>query len=87
MPRKNTSSKRFGSRYGSKIRRNVDEAEKKEEGFERIAAGVWKNQETGKKVAGGAYRTDTGAEETLKKALQVSTEELEEAQEMIEDEE
>jgi ribosomal protein L37AE/L43A len=86
MPRKNTSSKRFGSRYGSKIRRNVDEAESKEEGFEREAAGVWKDEETGKKVAGGAYRVDTGAEETLKKALQVSTEELEEAKQMVEDE-
>lgn len=87
MPRKNTSSKRFGARYGSKTRRNVDEAEKKEEGFERVAAGVWKDKETGRKVAGGAYRTDTGAEETLNKALQVSTEELEEAKEQIEDEE
>ncbi|WEL19461.1 50S ribosomal protein L37ae [Candidatus Nanohalococcus occultus] len=87
MPRKNTSSKRFGSRYGSKIRRNVDEAESKEEGYERVAAGVWKDKETGKKVAGGAYKVDTGAEETMKKALQVETEELEEAKEAIEDDE
>lgn len=87
MPRKNASSKRFGSRYGSKIRRNVDEAESKEEGYERVSAGVWKDKETGKKVAGGAYKVDTGAEETMKKALQVETEELEEAKEAIEDDE
>lgn len=86
MGRKTASSKRFGARYGTKIRRNVDEAEKKEEGFERISAGVWKDEETGKKVAGGAYKVDTGAEEAMKKALKVSTEELEEAKEEIEDE-
>jgi len=86
MPRKNTSSKRFGARYGSKTRRNVDEAESQEEGFERVSAGVWKDKETGEKVAGGAYRVDTGAEETMKKALEVETEELEEAKQEIEDE-
>jgi ribosomal protein L37AE/L43A len=87
MPRKNASSKRFGSRYGSKTRRNVDEAEDRPKGYERKASGVWVNEETGKKVAGGAYDVDTGAEETLKKALQVETEELEAAKERIEDDE
>jgi ribosomal protein L37AE/L43A len=85
MPRKNKSSKRFGSRYGSKIRKNVDEAESRPEGYERVAAGVWINKETGEKVAGGAYDVDTGAEETLKKALRVETEELEAAKEQIEE--
>ncbi len=83
---KNRSSKRFGARYGSKIRQNVDEAEKEHEGYERIAAGIWKDKETGEKVAGGAYRPDTGAQEILNKALKVDTEELEEAKERIEDE-
>jgi len=87
VPRKNTSSKRFGARYGSKTRQNVDEAEKVPEGYERVSAGVWKDKETGKKVAGGAYKVDTGAEETMQKALQVQTEELEEAKEKIEDDE
>lgn len=85
MPRKNKSSKRFGARYGNKIRKNVDEAEETPEGYKRVAAGVWIEKETGKKVAGGAYDVDTGAEETMKKALQVETEELEEAKEAIED--
>lgn len=87
MPRKNKSSKRFGSRYGSKTRKNVDETESRPEGYERVASGVWIHKETGEKVAGGAYRVDTGAEETLKKALQVETEELEAAKERIEEEE
>lgn len=86
MARKNKSAKRFGSRYGNKIRQNVDEAEKKHQNFERIAAGIWKNKETGEVVAGGAYKPDTGASEMLTKALRVETEELEEAKEKIEGE-
>ncbi|MFT4892668.1 MAG: ribosomal protein eL43 [Candidatus Nanohaloarchaea archaeon] len=91
MPRKNSSSKRFGSRYGSKTRRNVDEAEKRDskcgecgEELERQAAGIWECTGCGKKISGGSYRADTGAEEMLDKALQVGTEELEEAQEIVE---
>ncbi len=87
MPRKNKSSKRFGSRYGNRIRKNVDEAEQAPEGYERIAAGIWKNKETGEKFAGGAFKPDTGAEEILNKALRVETEELEKAKEQIEDNE
>lgn len=86
------SSKRFGPRYGSKIRKNVDEAESGtgvcpecESELEREAAGIWTCKECGKKLAGGAYEQDTGAEETLKRALQVETEELEEAKEMVEE--
>ncbi len=85
----NKSSKRFGARYGSRIRKNVNEAEAKVEGFERIAAGVWKDKETGKKVAGGAFKPDTGADEILSKALksgaEVEIEELEEAKEELEE--
>jgi large subunit ribosomal protein L37Ae len=90
----NKSSKRFGSRYGSKIRKNVDEAEKRdgvcpecESELERGAAGIWKCKGCGKKFTGGAYKPDTGAEEMLDKALQVGTEELEQAQEKIEGDE
>lgn len=83
---KNKSSKRFGARYGSKIRKNVDEAEAKDDRYERVAAGIWKDKETGKKFAGGAFRPDTGADEIMEKALKVETEELEAAKEQIEDE-
>ena len=85
MPQKNKSSKRFGARYGSRIRKNVDEAEQEYEKYERVAAGIWKNKETGEKVAGGAFKPDTGATEMLDKALKVETEELEEAKEQIEE--
>lgn len=88
MSNKGGTSKRFGARYGNRIRKNVDEAEKRDnDRYERIAAGIWKDKETGKKVAGGAYKRDTGAEEMLSKALQVETEELEKAKEQIEDDE
>jgi len=80
------SSKRFGSRYGNKIRQNVDEAEAKDDRYERIAAGIWLDKETGEKFAGGAFRPDTGADEIMEKALKVETEELEAAKEQIEDE-
>ncbi len=86
MVNKNKSSKRFGARYGRKIRKNVDEAEAKQKGYKKIAPGIWEDKETGEKVAGGAYKPDTGAEDVLKKALQVETEELEAAKEKIEDE-
>jgi ribosomal protein L37AE/L43A len=83
----NRSSKRFGSRYGNRIRKNVDEAEKGEEDYERVAAGIWKDKETGEVVAGGAYRKDTGGKEMLDKALELEggMEELEEAKEEIEE--
>lgn len=86
----NKSSKRFGARYGSRIRKNVDQAEQEHEGYERVAAGIWKDKETGEKVAGGAFKPDTGAQEILDKALksgvEVELEELEEAKEELEDE-
>ena len=79
------SSKRFGARYGNRIRKNIDEAEADDEDFERIAAGIWKNKETGKVVTGGAYTPDTGANQLMKKALQTDgeIEELEEAKEEL----
>ncbi|MFB6208992.1 MAG: 50S ribosomal protein L37ae [Candidatus Nanohaloarchaea archaeon] len=86
-------SKRFGSRYGSRIRKNVDAAEKVEGScpecgseVDRQAAGIWKCRSCDKKFSGGAYEPDTGAGEMLDKALQVGTEELEEAKEIVEDE-
>ncbi len=97
MARKNASSKRFGSRYGNRIRKNVDEAEATEElecpecgssQVDREASGIWTCEKCGHKAAGGAYKRDTGADEILQKALQTDTEfeELEEAQEELEGE-
>lgn len=83
----NRSSKRFGSRYGNRIRKNVDEAEKGVEGYKRVAAGIWKDKKTGEVVAGGSFKKDTGAKEMLNKALELEggPEELEEAKEEIDE--
>lgn len=89
----NKSSKRFGSRYGSRIRKNVDEAEDRDyecpecsSDLNRNAAGIWQCKKCGKKFAGGSYDFETGAQEQLQKALELDEgiEELEEAKEEIE---
>jgi large subunit ribosomal protein L37Ae len=88
----NKSSKRFGSRYGNRIRKNVDEAESRDyqcpecgSDIERDAAGIWKCTKCERKFTGGAYEPDTGAQEQLQKALDLDEgiEELEEAKEKI----
>jgi ribosomal protein L37AE/L43A len=53
--------------------------------LKRVAPGVWKDTKTGRRFAGGAYEADTGAEKKLRKAIREGTEELEEAQERLED--
>ncbi len=53
--------------------------------LKREAAGVWKDTKTGKKIAGGAYTSDTGATQKIEKAIREGTEELEAAQERLED--
>ncbi|MFB6158755.1 MAG: 50S ribosomal protein L37ae [Candidatus Nanohalobium sp.] len=89
----NKSSKRFGSRYGSRVRKNVDEAEERDyscpecgNDLDRDAAGIWSCEKCGRKFAGGSYKPDTGAGEMLQKALELEEgiEELEEAKEEIE---
>ena len=89
----NKSSKRFGSRYGNRIRKNVDEAENRDEecpeceaDLERNAAGIWQCSKCDRKFTGGSYKFDTGAQERLQKALELEdgVEELEEAKEKVE---
>jgi large subunit ribosomal protein L37Ae len=86
------SSKRFGSRYGNRVRKNADEAESRDyqcpecnSDLGREAAGIWKCKKCGRKFTGGAYKPDTGAQEQLQKALELDEgiEELEEAKEEI----
>lgn len=55
--------------------------------LKRIAAGVWEDTKTGRKIAGGAYNADTGAEKKMRKAIREGTEELELAKERLEEEE
>ncbi|QGA80458.1 50S ribosomal protein L37ae [Candidatus Nanohalobium constans] len=93
MAQTSGSSKRFGARYGNRIRKNVDEAESRDEecpecgaDLERNAAGIWQCTKCGQKFTGGSYEFDTGARERLQKALELEEgfEELEEAKEEIE---
>ena len=77
MPKnKKKSSKRFGNRYGKKIRDNVAAAEegyKKsqkcpecgKEKLERVSSGIWECSACGAKVAGGAYSPTTEKEKLL----------------------
>ena len=78
------SSKRFGNRYGKKIRDNVAAAEKGykksqkcpecgKKKLERVSSGIWKCGSCGAKIAGGAYSPTTEKEKILE-----STEESEE---------
>lgn len=57
----------------------------KKQGLTRQAAGVWECQRCGNKIAGGAYEPDTGAEQMMRRALREGTEELEAAQEAVEE--
>jgi len=88
------SSKRFGARYGNRIRKNVDEAEQGDydcpecgSSLSRESAGIWSCSNCDNRFSGGSYEFDTGAREQMKKALELDegVEELEEAKEQLED--
>jgi len=64
---------------------NIQDHEKAQGRMKRVSAGVWKDTKTGKTMAGGAYESDTGAVAKMEKAIREGTEELEEAQERLED--
>ncbi|MFP4151038.1 MAG: 50S ribosomal protein L37ae [Candidatus Aenigmatarchaeota archaeon] len=77
------SAKRYGARYGKRIRNKVSEVEKDEKSrhtcpecgsksLKREAKGIWKCENCGKKTAGGAWRPKTEGEEMVKKALKKS---------------
>ncbi len=82
MPEESSSdsTKRFGARYGRKIRKKVSEIEKKQkktyecpkcksEGLKRDGTGIWKCNRCGNKVAGGAYQPETSTGEAVKRAI------------------
>lgn len=54
--------------------------------LQRQASGIWECKRCGTTVAGGSFEADTGAEETIEKAIREGTEELEEIQEQVIDE-
>lgn len=60
----------------------------KKQALQRAASGIWQCKNCSNKVAGGAYEPDTGAQRMMKRALRedASIEELEEAQDELEQE-
>ncbi len=83
------TAKRFGARYGRKIRKKVSEVESdskssyecpncRVKSLERSGTGIWKCNKCGEKVAGGAYKPQTPVGETVKRTLREEIEEEEE---------
>lgn len=54
--------------------------------LKRQASGIWECQRCDTTIAGGAFEADTGAKDTIDKAIREGTEELEEIQEEVIDE-
>ncbi len=73
------SAGRFGARYGRVARRRVAEIEKEMrnakvdgESVKRVGTGIWINEETGEKFAGGAYKPQTPAGETVNRSIRAA---------------
>jgi len=73
------SAGRFGARYGRIARRRVSEIEADMESatvdgdsVKRIGTGIWVNEETGEKFAGGAYRPETPAGRQVKRSIRTA---------------
>jgi len=79
MVKKAKDNARFGSRYGTKIRKRVTKVEKKykyvkqicpycgEKKVKRLSTGIYECSNCGKKFAGGAYEPETLARRVLNK--------------------
>lgn len=70
------SAGRFGARYGRVARRRVAEIEQEMrnaevdgESVKRVGTGIWVNEETGEKFAGGAYKPETPAGKTVTRSI------------------
>lgn len=78
------SAGRFGARYGRVARRRVAEIESDTrdatvdgEDVKRVGTGIWINEETGEKFAGGAYRPRTAAGRTVVRSIRTALAESE----------
>ena len=76
------SAGRFGARYGRVARRRVAEIEDEMrnstvdgDDVKRVGTGIWVNEETGEKFAGGAYRPETPAGQTVNRSIRAALEE------------
>lgn len=73
------SAGRFGARYGRVARRRVNEIEAEMEhatvdgdSVTRVETGIWVNEETGEKFAGGAYRPETPGGKTVQRSIRAA---------------
>jgi large subunit ribosomal protein L37Ae len=78
------SAGRFGARYGRVARRRVAEIESdtraatvEGDDVTRVGTGIWVNEETGEKFAGGAYRPRTAAGRTVIRSIRTALAESE----------
>ncbi len=86
MKDEGNSAKRYGARYGKRIRNKVSEVEKDQKsnhecpecGFlslKREAKGIWKCKKCGNKIAGGAWRPKTKGKSMVQRVLEKAGEE------------
>lgn len=73
------SAGRFGARYGRVSRRRVAEIESEMrsatvdgDDVTRVGTGIWVNEETGEKFAGGAYKPETPAGKTVTRSIRAA---------------
>ena len=73
------SAGRFGARYGRVARRRVAEIERDMrsatvdgDSVKRVGTGIWVNEETGEKFAGGAYKPETPAGKTVTRSIRAA---------------
>lgn len=73
------SAGRFGARYGRVARRRVAEIEEEmenatvdDDSVKRVGTGIWVNEETGEKFAGGAYRPQTPGGRTVQRSIRAA---------------
>jgi large subunit ribosomal protein L37Ae len=79
------SAGRFGARYGRVARRRVAQIEREMrsatvdgDSVKRVGTGIWVNEETGEKFAGGAYKPETPAGKTVNRSIRAALGEDEE---------
>lgn len=88
------SAGRFGARYGRVARRRVAQIEEEMESstvdgddVKRVGTGIWINEETGEKFAGGAYKPETPAGQTVNRSIRAALADDEETEnEEVDDE-
>jgi large subunit ribosomal protein L37Ae len=76
------SAGRFGARYGRVARRRVAEIEDdmehaKKDGHDvkRVGTGIWIDEETGEKFAGGAFRPETPGGKSVNRSIRAALDE------------